>query len=487
MTRLRPVLFGVLAILTVGAATAAATPRVVPGWPVPAPAGTLLPAAVAGGGPVLTATTSFGTDFLPGEVTASFTAAGRISWQAGRPFGCGNCDGGGLPARLWPNGVYASLGVRGDDWWGVDRSGHIVRGCRGAFVGTDCVDSEYDSAVARTTPDGAPLWRLPLAGLDLTDRDRPASIVADGELAFVGVSRGPAIVAIDLATGTERWRFAAPGAAATEVKTELPGGGVLADTAGETVAVDRAGHELWRLPGGTANTVTRDGAGMLIGLTRFADPRGAYGADRYRTAQIVDARTGRSVWSRAASTVLAGGSRGLWYVRSGRLLRAIDARGRTRWSYPTTMAIFSARELANGRVALSEGAEFADTGILTVIDPSRAAGLPTRPAIALSRSFIRPLLGACRETEPCSLDPSRATILGVSLPRAGMVSVIAKNLPGTPDFAVRGSTPLKVAAPRGTSYLRLFPYGAAAGRYRVKVRIRQGNRVVVLTTTVRFR
>jgi PQQ-like domain len=473
----------ILAFALAGAPTAAfATPRVAPGWPVPAPAGVLLPPADARSGPVLVAGASFGDGFTPGEVTVSYSPLGRINWWAGREYGCGNCDSGLLPPRLWPNGVYAPLGVDGDDPWTVDRNGKLGRGCTGAFVGDDCVQVQFQSEVVRVASDGTVLWRLPVAGLGIPEGEAPAPLAIDGTTAYVGVPQGPAVLAIDLATGRERWRVPIVSSAVPRVVSELPGGGALVNAGGNVVALNPDGRERWRLAGGVVGFGFAIGDSSRIGVTRYLDPRGAYGQARFWSVEVLETATGRTVWRRPKSTLLAAGRRGHWYVGDGTSLIALDRRGHTRWRYPSLTTIASALELPNGRVAVSEGADFDEYGMLTVLDSRRRQRLPASPSMRLSRTMLPSSL--CKGARPCSLDESRALILGLSLPVASSVTVLVRNAPGTrkPE-----SRPLKFRAPAGRSHARILPFRLAPGRYRVRVRVAQEGRVFVLSRPITFR
>lgn len=134
------------ALAPAAAQAAVPSPAVVPGWPVKAPAGTVLRGPDRGVALVASAG-------VPPTVRA-YRHDGRLRWRTTRPLTCGTCRDTSQPPRLQPDGTYGPLPM--DPPWAVDARGRQVRACDGV-VYPDGGRAQVMS-LARLLPTG--LWEM---------------------------------------------------------------------------------------------------------------------------------------------------------------------------------------------------------------------------------------------------------------------------------------------------------------------------------------
>lgn len=454
---------------------ASATPAVTPGWPVPAPVGTVLPGpagglvVIAGGG---------GQQ----HTVSAFRRDGVLRWTAARLAECGNCDDGPQPLLRHPDGTVGPVGHTGDDYWAVDGRGRIVRGCAGPVdPGGGCIEGDGNSPVVVRRDGPRVRWRHQERNFDWSAEDfAPPLVVTDGTstvyTAFDGFGdEVPGrLIALDAQSGRLRWRVMGVEA----VEAALPNG-VLASTTRDLVAVGPDGSTLWSqaLPGSAR--------------TGFSTPaRALVDEDRERIyldyqdggVHAIDSRTGETLW-RTRASLLALGRSGTVYVGLGRKLRAIAPDGRPAWEYATATRVSSASELSDGTVALSLlGASDPSGGLVVRLDPRRLAPQVRRSSVALSRDRV---LTRCEEVA-CDLDQRFGTTLEIVLRRPTALRVVFREPDGrpTPGLRVPG---LVLMAPAGQSFVRILwnEDGLRPGRHFVEVTRREGARILTRRLPVR--
>ena len=470
---------GVLVLLALcAAAPAAATPVVLPGWPVPAPAGPVL--AGRDGGVVVSGTA--GLDTPSWKVVAAFTADGSRRWVAARRPGCGNCDGE-QPTRLHPDGGYGPVGFTADDFWNVDAAGRIVAGCPGvAMPGGDCI-------AAGGTPATTPLFSRTRAGVArwaLADGDAVwtaenevwAPVVIDGEgVVYTAFPPGPAPgdrrsgrgVALDAATGALRWRTSGVDRVVTALDR-----GVLANTPDGVAALGEGAIVRWTLPpslGPATFAITDAARGEVVVQMGTGVPRVA----------AVGLATGEVRWITGggrAARLLSTGPRGMRYLTVGRTLRAVTVAGRVAWTLPAAQPIAGAHELGDGTVMVSTGG--GEDGLLLRVAPRRTAPRVTKPAVDLSRRVIRP----CGTARGCVLEPASGAVLRVRMPRSSTLRLRLVLPGGGPGGVILPRSP--VAVPAGESHLRFDAGAARARRATLEVRWRLAGRPGVARIPLRL-
>lgn len=453
---MRPLLMGLVLAAAAPGVAAAATPAVLPGWPVPGIEGELSPGPSAGVVEIRN----------PGVEEADVVARaadGRILWRNRSAVACGNCDSMGAPTRLQPDGTYGPLGATGDDYWAVDRRGARVAGCTGAVLadGT-CVETLLGSYSGRGVVEmralrgGERLWSYVEPDFDAQiDSVDTEYTVADGAgTAYVALPAGrtaagapaPArLIAVDAATGAFRWRVEG-----AFVLTAGLAAGVLVREGDALAAYSPQGRRTWELAGvpvdppWTTEVDARRGRAYL-GEGSPADVRGA------RSVIAIDTVTGRVVWrTRPAdrATLLSVGPSGRVYVATERrgfpAVRAISPSGRGLWSRPVGGAATGAAETADGRVGLAAG------GMTLLVDPERTARAPRALSVALAHRRVRECVGLRTSPFRASLSPGACPVLRVRAVAPTRLVVRISGRTAAPD-------PLRwqVSASPGTSWLRL--------------------------------
>lgn len=174
------------------------------------------------------------------------------------------------------------------------------------------------------------------------------------------------LTAIDPAVPGIAWSALGPNEALLGLES-----GVLARTATGLVALGGDGSTTWTrglAEGRWADAVGLDRRRDLIYLNVWVPLERRFPP----VGLVLDAPTGRTVWrtaNRDRARFLSLGARGRSYVaidRPGHLaVRALEAAGRTLWERRTSTPVSSARELADGTVAVSTGTS------LTLLDPRR--------------------------------------------------------------------------------------------------------------------
>jgi hypothetical protein len=284
-----------------------------------------------------------------------------------------------------------------------------------------------------------------------------------------------ALIAVDAATGALRWRV--PG---TFRPLAALDDGVLVDTRREIVAFGSDGARRWSST--LFQTQYTDPSHVLVDALRHR----VYVGTRDRGIPLVafDTRTGSVLWQTGPldrAGLLSVGRSGRVYVAAGRddawSLRAVGLDGGVRWELPTVTAVAGAAELRGGTVALTTGAVDDRPGALLLrIDPRRTAPAVRVASFSLSRANVRtrcdPVL--------CDLVPTTGTILRMDLPRPARVRVRIRSGPGGPAPALR-YTPLDIAVPAGTSFVRLLAgeNPLRMGRHRVEASLDDGATRVV--------
>lgn len=450
------------AIIMVTATSAmAAQPRVLPGWPTVAGAGTTLVEGTVGDTVVV-------TDSGPTQSSvASIRRNGTRRWLSILQWGCGNCDDGGALARALPDGSIGPIGPEGDGVAGVDLAGQRVGTCVGVMLhDTTCIQHDTRFGVTDAigaivaTRAGAVIWenvRPAGAWYWAEGLEAPPLIFADDAGATVYTTFGGLgpMVALDTATGVERWRI--------DGATPLAGlsTGVLAQS--PTLGLTRFrpdGSVMWSLPARSFRGHT-----ILVDPTReriYASQRTFRGGPRFITA--LDALTGSELWRtkpvdragvlsiRRNGTVLAA------IDRPGRTgLRAIGADGKGRWQFDTATRVSAALGMSNGTVALTtEGGppDFAyESGLVWRIEPRQRVDVPKRAAVALrGRRFVTGCFG-------CPYKTNVGMSLRFDVPQRTTFRLRLL----TPGGAEMNETRRFVTAPAGTSAVRygVFAYPKA--------------------------
>ncbi len=374
-----------LALLPVAPASAAPpSATTVPGWPRAIPAGTVLPGP--GGGVVVVWRGEAGV------TVRAFARDGRRLWSTTRDPDCGNCDDGPQPEALQPDGTYGPIGDEGDDSWAVDARGRIVEGCTGV-VSADgaCVagagllsplpPSLFAPGVRGRTASGVtwtasdPGWGWAGDVPPMAARDAAGIVYvafADPARASGGEPAPGLLMAVDPSARAVLWTRLGP----TEVLTGLDEGVLVSENGGIT-AVGPDGVARWARP---------LAAGQRVRPAEVVNdaPRGRVYVGRTGGARpgvtALDAATGAQAWrTRPAdrARLLSVGRGGRVYVavdRPGlRAVRAMRIAGGVAWERRTRIPALSARELADGTVAVSAGARYGhgSDDRLTLLDPRR--------------------------------------------------------------------------------------------------------------------
>ncbi|MGD9694650.1 MAG: PQQ-binding-like beta-propeller repeat protein [Thermoleophilia bacterium] len=371
---------------SLGGAAAAAAPAAVPGWPVAARAGQVLPGP--GNGAVIIA-----PDLLrsSGWFAIAFRSNATRLWRNRGSAGCGNCDDGPQPTRLQPDGTYGPLGPDGDRIWAVDRRGRAVSGCSGVvradgtciFVGGESDHPDLPVVIARRQ--GRDLWRLALGDLRWQDEfNVPPMVVADrsGRVyvalrdardAATGTPLPGVVIAVDTAAPGVAWTRLGPSRMLAGLDS-----GALATDGSAVASLDADGALRWSraIAAGqavTPATVAVDPVRQRLYLGRIAAAgRPAAGVT------AVDAATGAQLWRTAdgdRAALLSTGPSGRVYVAltapARRAVRAIAADGRPAWTLRSRLPVTGAAELRTGLVAVSAGSQPGADGTLTLLDPRR--------------------------------------------------------------------------------------------------------------------
>ncbi len=455
------------------ATASAATPSVVPGWPVAAGTGSLH--AGPGGGGVVVVSDGFSGDDDPGPIStaAAFRLTGVRRWINTTRWGCGNCDDGLQPPERQPDGSYGPIGPDGDGIWAITSAGARVAGCSGVLL----TDGTCISHAVGVSPSGTPrypvvtasrgstvVWRYERPTLSWTIESEsltPPQIVRDQSgtvYTQFGAGNEPAgtpvparMISLNEATGALRSQVdnASPQAAFTAgVVAYRPGTGLVRYAADGTVAWTNASWtdiNFWR--------VRVDEARKRIYVSpQFPNRRPTYVA-------ALDSETGVEVWrTRAidAAQLLSVGPTGTVYasvVSGSRFgLRAIGPTGVGRFQWETSSAILSARELPDRTVALStEGNDSfrRDCGLLVRINPTRPAAAVSTARFALSQTrFSR----SCT-ADDCRFDPKVGTILRIAVPARAAVRVRILRRDGSVLDTIR---PERFSVPAGLTHARIM-------------------------------
>lgn len=442
---------------------ASAVPAVMPGWPVPAPAGPVLPGP--GGGAVTVGLTLHQAVNMP--AVAAFGRSGSRRWVSSRLPACGNCDGG-QPARANPDGTYGPIGPTGDVYWNVDRRGRIVPGCAGVvLVSGDCIEAGRALAGPAVSRRGVVRWQTVEAGSPFSaDFDVWPRVVADAAgTVYVGFDQ---VIALDPLTGAVRWRH--PGA--TEAVAGLERG-VLVNAPSGVTGIDGDGVTRWTLP-----------ADLGAATSAIADPaRGqvmvqAGGLDRPRVL-AVDLATGAIRWDTGAAItarLLSIGASGRRYLAVRRELRALTPTGAVAWRLPLAQAAQGALELSDGTVVVSQGSAAADDGLLLRVDPRRSAPVVRRGSVSTSRRVLR----VPRLPGGAAVKPAAGGILTVRVPHRTTVTTTIR-IPRRAE-PQRASAPV----PAGTSYLRFVAWAPRATAATLEIRWREHGRPEVRRIPIRI-
>jgi outer membrane protein assembly factor BamB len=360
------------------AATAAAAPGPLPGWPIDAPSGT----AHLGPGRGVVVVPHDGFDFA----VSAYRPDGRRLWRSRRRASCGNCDEGPQPERLQPDGTYGPIGPEGDDIWAVDQGGRIVPGCSGAVSadgtcvfggslspnGTPFVTARRAGSLLWTVTDAGFSWldefNVPpvvardAAGLAFAAFERPTEVATGAELAG-------RLIAVDTGAPAIAWGRTGPRTVLAALRS-----GVLTVDGGRLAAYRADGGVLWTRP--VLGSATVSAATVAYDARRDRVYVGRGGAAPGVTA--LDAATGAQLWrtaTRDRARLLSAGARGPVYVAvdtpGATAIRAVRLTGATKWQRRTGRLVLGAAELANGTVAVSAGSGPFNSagGLLTVLDP----------------------------------------------------------------------------------------------------------------------
>jgi outer membrane protein assembly factor BamB len=482
---LRLVLAG-LALPAAAAGTAAGAPLTLTGWPALAPPGSVHAGPTPGGAVVIG---SAGDDL----VVQANRQDGRRLWRTARMPGCGNCDTSAQPVQRQPDGTYGPIGFTGDDFWSVDRTGAIARGCSGVVlpdgtciaVGLSFEIGIQGSVLRAVRSDGIKAWEYAEPEFSfIPDFDVPPVVAMDDAgTVYTAYGQGTVpstrqmararLIAVDAATGVLRWRVQEGLSVAAALAD-----GVLARAPEGLVALNADGTRRWTVAAPTGE--------------RFGFPRNVL-VDRQRervyvqigsehTARVmaIDARTGAVLWRTAPrdlARLLAVTNAGPVLVATQReglpALRAIGPEGKGRWQLPTLTRVVDAAGLSDGTVALTQGGR-SRVGLLTRIDPSRREPAPRHPRVSLSRATV-PGGSAYGEGDP------GGTVLRVATPHATRLQIRLLTAAGAP--VDRRARPLVLRAPAGRSFVGVLPCHEVRPS-RVQVEVTLGKRVTRLPVRV---
>ena len=488
MLKVRAIVVTVVASLVAASAAQAASPRVVPDWPVVSAAGLVLPGP--GGGPVVVSE-GFGAHEAPLSAVAAFRLDGRRRWLSASLWGCGNCSLGQDPPVLHPDGRYGPIGPN-PHAWAIDQSGVRVDSCGIALADGTCVTHTerispdpqgfrvFPALLARRA--GSALWEYSNPQFPWTISHEldlhPPRIVQDGAsglyTAFGPVrSSSPPLpaelLALDRRTGALRWRTSG-----AVPRAGLTSGVIATHTTAGLVAYDATGVVRWATAVRPTEVVVaviadepRDRVYLQLARTDSRRPR----------ISALDATTGTERWSTAVADrarLLSVGANGHVYAaidRPGRPgLRAIGPEGRSRWQFDTTTAVGGAQRLPDGTVALttSGAGSSAEGGLLWRID-SRATRLSAR---SLRFSLSRTTFATGCATPDCEYRRGVGTVLRIASPVTGTARIRILRPDGTPV----SSTSTTLHVPAGVSHTRLLAGGyspaAASGAVRRVIELR---------------
>jgi hypothetical protein len=388
-TLVTAVVTGVVIAVLAGSASAANSPRTLPGWPRSVPAGTLLP----GPGGSVVSVASIGND---GEyLVAAYRRDGRRLWGYLRGKQCGNCSPGPQAPALQANGTYGPIGY--GRLWAVDSRGREVPGCAGVVLAdSTCISAaEFDVPSWETSRPGfeaiqtsAPWSVYSLAfqwGFDV-DRQPPPT-VRDGAGLIYAAFPSPApdgapvsepalsgvLMAADPVSHSILWTRVGP----RRALAGLPSGVLVADP-DRIVSIGPDGKERWSrpIPMTSRYTVIVDAPRDRVHVSSDI------GETDLHIVRALKLSTGATVWhtrpadraglkavGRGGRVYLAVPSKGRHAVRAVRF-----ATGATVWQRPSRLPVYGVLELANGTVAIASQ-EQEDDGVtvpdarLTIVDP----------------------------------------------------------------------------------------------------------------------
>ncbi len=455
------------------AVASAATPSVVPGWPVASGTGSLHAGPGGGGVVVISDGFSGGLEPVPISTVAAFRMTGIRRWLNTTAWGCGNCDDGPQPAERQLDGTYGPIGPDGDGIWAVTAAGARVAGCGGAQLHDGTCISHAVGRPPSVTP-GFPViaafrgstvvWRYERPTLSWTiesDFLSPPRFVRDQSGAVytqlgpgnepVGTPVPARMIALNETTGVLRSQVdnASPQAAFTAgVVAYRPGTGLARYAPDGTVVWTNFSwtdtNIFWR--------VRVDEARSRV----YVSPRFPNNAPTYVAA--LDSNTGVEVWRTRivdGAELLGVGPTGTVYVsvvsgpRFG--LRAIAPAGVGRYQWETANRVVAARELPDGTVAVStESSGFRrDAGLLLRINPARAAVRPRSSAFTLSRTRFAT---RCGEND-CRFDSGVGSVLRIAVPAPAALRVSLLRRDGRRIGDLRAD---RLSVPAGVTYARLF-------------------------------
>jgi outer membrane protein assembly factor BamB len=224
---------------------------------------------------------------------------------------------------------------------------------------------------AYSTDDGEQLWRAPI---DTQAHDEIA-VVGDTVVAVDG-NIEPELVAVDLATGEERWRrFTTHDTA----NPQLDGGGVRTDghqlyvsvtvdggtgdiqeQPGFVVALDPAtGNEIWRTPiaDPVAPTLGIDSMAPIDDTTLTAFVVHAAGVNGLGEMLVVDTATGQRRWQAALGSDYSGVAHldGTTVLADGDHTRGYSSDGTQRWAVPSPETARNPRQPSPGNLVVEDG------------------------------------------------------------------------------------------------------------------------------------
>jgi outer membrane protein assembly factor BamB len=219
------------------------------------------------------------------ECLAVSVADGSVEWRrsgfeplAYETFNVGETFGIGVAPTVAHDSVYVPDRNRlralstdtGEQRWAVD----LPYCLSGPAVHGDRVYARGYSGESRTvalTPDGRETWRAPVGGLAAPTATADSVFVVDGD-----------VVALDAATGEERWRWDLRSDVIRATPVAIDGAVIALGTRSAALRRDRprfgiGDRVLWSLPGETTDTVSPVvGAGHLYVVNPFTDHLVAY-------------------------------------------------------------------------------------------------------------------------------------------------------------------------------------------------------------------